>query len=179
MAIQHAAALRAMELCHALSSAELDVIVAIVEPREIAAGKEIFREGDPGDGLYLLVTGEIDVIKRGPSGDRSLARMAAGGVLGEMSLITGDVRSATCRAIVNSRALCLPVKGFRLLLDGGSTAALKIAAAIAELLARRLAAMNTIVLQIADKVDPAGSTLPVLNDAELAELHRAMQVWSF
>lgn len=179
MAKEYAAALKAMALCRTLSVVELDAIAAIVETQDVAAGKELFREGDPGDGLFLVVTGEIDVIKRGPRGDRSLARMGAGGVLGEMSLITSDMRSATGRAIVDSRVLRLPVQRFRTLLDGGSTAALKIAAAIAEVLARRLAAMNTMVLELADKVDPAGSRLPALKDTELAELHRAMQVWSF
>jgi CRP-like cAMP-binding protein len=179
MAKEHAAALKAMALCRALSGEELDAIAAIAEAQDVAAGKELFREGDPGDGLFLVVAGEIDVIKRGPRGDRSLARMGAGGVLGEMSLITADMRSATGRAIVDTCVLRLPVQRFRTLLDGGSTAALKIVAAIAEVLARRLATMNTMVLELADKVDPAGRKLPALNDTELAELHRAMQIWSF
>ncbi|MEO8143466.1 MAG: cyclic nucleotide-binding domain-containing protein [Betaproteobacteria bacterium] len=179
MAKEHAAVLKPMTLCRALSDAELDVIAAIVETQDIPAGRELFREGDPGDGLFLVVAGEIDIVKRGPRGDRSLARMGPGGVLGEMSLITADARSATGRAVVDTRVLRLPVRRFRALLEEGSTAALKIAAAIAEVLARRLAAMNTMVLELADKIDPAGRTLPALNDTELAELHRTMQVWSF
>ena len=179
MVREHGAALKGMALCRALSAAELDAIAAIVETREVAAGKELFREGDPGDGLFLVVAGEIDVVKRGPRGERSLARLGTGGVLGEMSLITADARSATGRATVDSRVLRLPVARFRALLDGGSPAALKITAAIAEVLARRLATMNTLVLELADKVDPAGKKLPALNDTELAELHRTMQVWSF
>lgn len=179
MAEGHATALRGMALCRTLSAAEFDAITAIVETQEIATGKELFREGDPGDGLYLVVAGEIDVIKRGPHGDRSLARMGPGAVLGEMSLITADARSATGRATVDSRVLRLPVQRFQVLRDGGSTAALKIAAAIAEVLVRRLAAMNILVLELADKVDPAGKSLPALKDRELAELYRTMQVWSF
>ena len=179
MAKEHAAVLKSMTLCSALSDAELDAIAAIVEAQDVAAGKELFREGDPGDGLFLVIAGEIDIVKRGPRGDRSLARMGPGGVLGEMSLITADLRSATGRAVVDTRVLRLPVRRFRALLEDGSTAALKIAAAIAEVLARRLAAMNTLVLELADKIDPAGSTLPALKDTELAELHRTMQVWSF
>ena len=179
MAKEHAAALKGMALCSALSAAELEVVAAIVETRAIAAGEELFREGDPGDGLFLVIAGEIDVVKRGPRGERSLARLGAGGVLGEMSLITADARSATGRATVDTRLLRLPVQRFRVLLEGGSPAALKIAAAIAEVLARRLAAMNSMVLELADKVDPAGKKLPALKDAELAELHRTLQVWSF
>ena len=179
MANEHAAALKTMTLCGALSAAELDTIAAIAEMRAVAAGKEVFREGDPGDGLFLVVAGEIEVVKRGLRGDRSLARLGAGGVLGEMSLITADARSATGRATVDSQLLRLPAQRFRALLEAGSSAALKVVAAIAEVLARRLGTMNNLVLELADKVDPAGKSLPALKDKELAELHRAMQVWSF
>ena len=179
MAKEHAAALKSMALCRALSPAELDAIAAIVEMREVAAGKELFREGAPGDGLFLVVEGEIDIVKRGPRGERSLARLGPGGVLGEMSLITNEPRAATGRAVVDSRVLHVPVDRFRKRLEGGSTAALRMVAAIAEVLARRLGTMNMMVLELADKLDPAGKVLPELKDTELAELHRTMQVWSF
>lgn len=179
MANEHAAALKGMKLCRWLSAAELDAITAITETRKIAAGKELFREGEQGDGLYLVVAGDIDVIKRGPRGDRSLAKLGAGGVLGEMSLITADARSATGRAIVDTHVLRLPAQAFRTLLESGSTAALKIAAAIAEVLARRLGTMNDMVVELTDKADPADKTRPALSDQELIDLHRKMQVWSF
>jgi CRP-like cAMP-binding protein len=179
MAGDYTDALKSMTLCGSLSAGELAAIVGIVQSQDVEAGKDLFREGDPGDGLFLVVAGEIDVIKRGPRGDRSLARLGPGGVLGEMSLITQDVRSATGRAVVASRVLRLPVLQFRKLLEGGSVAALKVAAAIAEVLARRLATMNGVVLELADKVDPAGGTLPEMKDSELVDLHRKMQVWSF
>ena len=94
MANEQAAALKAMDLCRALSAAELDAIAAIVETRNVAAGTDLFREGDPGDGLFLVIAGEINVTKRAPSGEHSLARLGPGGVLGEMSLVTADARSA-------------------------------------------------------------------------------------
>ena len=119
MAKEHAAALKGMALCRALSPAELDAIGAIVEMREVAAGKELFREGDPGDGLFLVVAGEIDIVKRGPRGERSLARLGPGGVLGEMSLITTEPRSATGRALADSRVLHVPVARFRHLREDG------------------------------------------------------------
>ena len=173
-----AASLKTMALCRALTDAELDVIAGIVEAEDLALGKDLFREGDPGNGLYLVVAGEIDITKRGPRGERSLARLGPGGVLGEMSLVTLEARSATGRALSDSRVLRVPAQPFRALLAAGSTAALKIAAAIAEMLARRVATMNSLVLELADKVDPAGKQLPALQDTELAQLHRIMQVWS-
>lgn len=171
-------ALKAMTLCRALSSAELDVIAAIVQTRAIAAGKELFHEGDAGDGLYLVVDGEINIIKHGAEGELLLAKLGPGAVLGEMSLVTSDARSATGRALVQASVLHLPVREFRALLDSGSSAALKIAAAIAEVLARRLAAMNGLVLGLTGKPEtstPAGSAMKT---QDLRDLHRTMQVWS-
>ena len=176
---EHVSALKNMALCHALSEAELDVIAAIVETRAIAAGSELFREGEPGNGLYLVVSGEINVIKLGAGGEIVLAKMGPGAVLGEMSLITADARSATGRATTDSVVLHLPSPGFRKLIDSGSIAALKISRSIAEVLARRLAAMNNLVLGMSSQaVHPADKTQG-LKTQDLRELHRTMQVWSF
>ena len=178
MAKEHATALKNMALCQALSAPELDTIAAIVEQREIAAGRELFREGDAGDGLYLVVSGEVSVIKLGTGGEHVLARLGAGAVLGEMSLVTADARSATGRAIAPTLALHVPAPAFRALLDSGSSAALKIARAIAEVLARRLAAMNNLVLGLSSQPHPADKTTG-MKTQDLRELHRTMQVWSF
>ena len=178
MAVGHVTALKAMTLCHALSSAELETVAAIVETREVAAGSELFREGEPGDGLFLVIDGEINITKSGPAGEHSLARLGAGGVLGEMSLVTAEARSATGRALVDTRTLFLPAARFRALLTADSIAAHKIVAAIAEVLARRLATMNGIVLQFAEK-PAAGAERSPLKTQDLAALHRTMQVWSF
>jgi len=177
MATTHAALLGRMALCRRLTAPELDAIAAITATREITAGSELFREGDAGDGLYVVMVGEINVVKRAPDGEHSLAKLGPDGVLGEMSLITSDARSATGRALTATTALHLPAREFRALLDSGSPAALKIAAGIAEVLARRLATMNGVVLGLA-KVDPAGATRPGLRTQDLRELHRTMQVWS-
>jgi CRP/FNR family cyclic AMP-dependent transcriptional regulator len=179
MAIEHIAALKGMALCRALSAAELASIAAIIESRQVAAGSDLFREGEPGDGLFLVVAGEINVIKRGPSGEHSLARLGAGGVLGEMSLVTAEPRSATGRALVDTQALYLPAVRFRALLETNSLAAHKMVAAIAEVLARRLATMNGMVLQLAGNPAPAGAQRSPLKTQDLAALHRTMQVWSF
>jgi len=177
---QQAAALKAMDLCRTLSAAELDAIAAIVEPSDVAAGKDLFREGDPGDGLYLVTAGEINVTKRVPGGEHSLARLGPGGVLGEMSLVTADVRSATGRALVDSRVLHMPAARFRALLEADSVAAHKVVAAIAEVLARRLATMNGVVLELSAKAGIPAADVPSLGQTQrMIALHRKMQIWSF
>jgi CRP/FNR family cyclic AMP-dependent transcriptional regulator len=179
MAQEHISALKQMTLCRTLSAADLEVIAAIVQTRTVAAGKELFHEGETGDGLYLVVDGEINVVKQGKDGEHLLAKLEAGAVLGEMSLITSDARSATGRALAPTTVLHLPVREFRALLESGSTAALRIAAAIAEVLARRLAAMNIVVLGITGGPGTSGTPRSGLKTQDLRDLHRTMQVWSF
>jgi CRP-like cAMP-binding protein len=179
MVKEHAAAMRAMALCRALSDAELDAVAAIAETRQVAAGKELFREGDPGDGLFLVISGEIDITMRAPGGEHSLARLGPGGVLGEMSLVTADARSATGRAIVDTRVLHMPAARFRALLAADSVAAHKVVAAIAEVLARRLATMNGVVLELTAKAGTPADDVPALGQTQkMIALHRKMQIWS-
>jgi CRP-like cAMP-binding protein len=179
MAQEHAAALKATEICRLLSDAETAAIADLLETRALAPGAELFREGDPGDGLYLVVSGEIDVLKRGPAGERALARLGAGAVLGEMALVTSEPRSATCRAVSDCRVLGLPAARFRALRESGSSAAYKVAAGIAEVLARRLSAMNVKMVEFTERMETSGVAPRRVDDKELAELHRTLQVWSF
>jgi len=169
-----------MDLCRTLSGAELDAITAIVETRDVAAGTDLFREGNPGDGLFLVISGEINVTKRAPGGEHLLARLGPGGVLGEMSLVTADPRSATGRASVDTRVIHMPADRFRALLEADSVAAHKIVAAIAEVLARRLAAMNGVVLELTAKAGIPAADVPALGKTQkMIALHRRIQIWSF
>jgi CRP-like cAMP-binding protein len=180
MSHNYTAALKAAAICRTLAPVELEAIAAIAEPLTIAAGKDLFREGDAGDGLYLVLAGEIDVLKRAPGGgDRSLARFGPGGVLGEMSLLTDEARSATGRALVETTVLRLPAARFRGLLDANSSAALKIVGGIAQLLAQRVATMNAKIVELIDQGESGVKKAAALKEKELIELHRALQVWSF
>ncbi len=173
------ASLRQAAICGSLADAELEAIATIAERVTYVAGEELFREGDAGDGLYLVLSGEIDVVKRAAGGERSLARLGAGGVLGEMSLLTDDVRSATGRALVDSTVLRLPAIPFRALLAGGAPAALKLVAGIAEVLARRVATMNATVIELAARAEQGRDETEKARAEKLVELHRTLQVWSY
>lgn len=79
------------------------VIRAHYEP-----GEEIIREGEPGDRFYVIVQGEVDVLKRdGATGEAMLATLGPGDYFGETALLRGGRRTATvrCRTPVDVLAL--------------------------------------------------------------------------
>jgi CRP-like cAMP-binding protein len=86
---------------------------------EIAAGTVVIREGDAGQGLFVVLSGEVEVSKRqaGGAGDMSLARLRAGDVFGEMSLLSNQPTSATVTAARPSTILFLAREYFQRLVD--------------------------------------------------------------
>ena len=61
-------------------------------------GETIIREGDNGDFMLLIVRGEVDILKRGLSREQTLmTTVGAGMTIGEMSMIDGEPRFASCR----------------------------------------------------------------------------------
>ncbi len=85
---------------------------------EVAPGTEIIREGDGGLGLYVVLAGEVEVSKQSPAGGVvSLARLRAGDVFGEMSLINQQPTNASVRAVRQSTILFLARDYFQRLIE--------------------------------------------------------------
>lgn len=82
-----------------LPANELAALRAHVQERGYPAGTDIFKEGDPGDGVYVVRTGLVEISVRLADGQRCvLSRVAPGDVFGEMSLLDNLPRSATATA---------------------------------------------------------------------------------
>jgi MFS family permease len=65
-----------------------------LEHVRVAAGCDVFREGDPGDGFYIIESGEMSIIK----GGREVSRLSSGGSFGEIALLRSIPRTATVLA---------------------------------------------------------------------------------
>src|SRR6185369_1506600 len=52
-----------------------------------APGETVFREGDPGKGLFIVLDGEVEIIRETAQGDQRLATYAPGTAFGELALI--------------------------------------------------------------------------------------------
>lgn len=66
---------------------------------KVAAGTILFREGEPGEVMYLVREGRIAISRRHGGGEETLAELGAGAILGEMSLLDRKPRSATATVL--------------------------------------------------------------------------------
>lgn len=79
------------------SREEIELLAQFMRCYRADIGVEILREGEPGDCMLLLIEGSVEIIKRGYQGlPQRLAIVGPGRTLGEMSLIDGEPRFATC-----------------------------------------------------------------------------------
>lgn len=90
-----------------LKAAELQTLRLIMREKKLAAGQTIFLEGDPGDGVYFVKSGVIE-ISGGKSERRVFSRLGSGEVFGEMAVIEMQPRSAMASAAVDSEVYFLP-----------------------------------------------------------------------
>jgi serine phosphatase RsbU (regulator of sigma subunit) len=84
----------------ALPPDELDRLVAELDVVNLNSGDVLFREGDPGEHLYVVVSGELEILMAPNTDDELILNLLhAGEYLGEMSLIQpGGLRTASARA---------------------------------------------------------------------------------
>jgi CRP/FNR family cyclic AMP-dependent transcriptional regulator len=75
----------------------------------LQAGQELFKKGDVGNYMYVVKSGELQVI----DGNHVFETVSSGGIVGEMALISNDIRTASVRAVTNS--VVIPVNERRFL----------------------------------------------------------------
>ncbi len=162
-----AEALRAVPLLSGLSDAERAEIAGLAELRSLEAQLPLFREGEAGDALVLLMAGSAQVVKRDPTGKHQvLSVVSAPAVLGEMAVLEpGGKRSASAISVGPVTLATVPGPALRQRLSSGNVATLKIAHGLAKLLARRLGEANTRLVQVLQSGKP---------DPSVAEAQRAL-----
>ena len=67
--------------------------------KDCKKGGYIFKEGDPGSSLFVLLFGEIDLVKKGGGGTESIIlQLKTGALFGEVAMLTGNKRNLDARA---------------------------------------------------------------------------------
>jgi NADH dehydrogenase len=78
-------------------------------------GEVVFRQGDRGDRLYMVLSGEAEIIRESDAGERLLAVVGPGDYFGEIALLSNRARNATVRCRSSMSVLLLPAGDFRAL----------------------------------------------------------------
>ena len=111
----------------------------ITETKTCSKGTDVVREGDPGDALYLVIGGELEVIKGvGSKHEVVLDQIGKDDFFGEISLIDRKERSATVRAASDAFLLSLKGEDFTRILEENPSITLN----ICKVLCRRIQALH-------------------------------------
>jgi signal transduction histidine kinase len=116
--------LRRSPLLAGLPEDDLQALYRTAEPIALACGEWLMREGAIGDTLYLVLEGEIEVSKRSGEQDVVLAVRTPGDLIGELALLDRTPRSASCRALQDSRLLVIKRQDFQQVLSASPAATL-------------------------------------------------------
>ena len=109
--------LRRLPLFAGLPEDDLDLLYQAAEPVSVPAGELVMEEGEPGDALYVVLDGEVQVTKRAGAQEVVLAVRKVGEVLGEMALIEQAPRMASVRALQDTRLLRINQAAFQVMLS--------------------------------------------------------------
>jgi len=132
---KHQALLGSIPLFAGLSSEQLAKVEGLAEVRQYAGRAVVVNQGEPARALFAIVRGRLKVASCGPDGrDTVLGIMAEGEVFGEVALLDGGVRSATCTAIEPCELLVIERAQFLELLEESPAIAVK----LLDVLAKRL-----------------------------------------
>lgn len=105
---EHLEALGKIHLFDGISKAGLELIADVTREETFKKGEPIFREGDAGGELYLILDGKVRISRNvSGMGEEALAILGAGDAFGEMSLIDDFPRSADALVHETVRALVL------------------------------------------------------------------------
>lgn len=102
-----------------LSDEDLQQIVEKIKLEYFPADHVVFSEGDPGDMMYVIKRGEVQVIRN----NAILAVLKDGQFFGEMALVSDEPRNASIKTVTDVEALTLAKEDFKRLLETNSSIA--------------------------------------------------------
>jgi hypothetical protein len=85
--------------------------------KELKHGDVIFNEGEEGDEAYLVLSGQVNIIRKIGDENIVIAQVGAGSIIGEMALIDSEPRMASARAVSDTVLTIIPAKDLQVRLD--------------------------------------------------------------
>lgn len=121
------ALLMAVPLFERLDDDERSLLAAQLDDVSFEPGQVVFKRGDPGGSIFIVVSGAVEIFVEDTVGQRVVFETAkAGDFFGELSLLDGDPRSASSVAIEATRAVRLDRNDLELLFTRRPTAAMDV-----------------------------------------------------
>jgi CRP/FNR family transcriptional regulator, cyclic AMP receptor protein len=165
-----------------LNTEQIAILATRIKEVRLATGTILFRQGDPGDSIYLLLTGQI-LIKLGATtqDERTLAKLEAGAIFGEMGPLTDTARTATAMTAADSHLWRISAPSLHDALQLGEAWATSLLLATAQVLGRRVAAMNEDLIKLSAELH-RNAPQPQIRKAvaEIEQLRkRLMTEWTF
>jgi len=99
--------LKAVPILASYSEEERQKLGVLLEEKKFSAGGVVFRQGDPGDGFYIVTSGTVAVSVKTAEGPKEIARLSNGDYFGEGALINNKPRGADITAITDLQCLYL------------------------------------------------------------------------
>ena len=140
------------------SYGEVQTLAQFMHAYRAESGVEIIREGDGGDFMLMLVDGRAEVYKRDRwNTPQLLATVEAGRTLGEMSMIDGDARFATCVAAEPTIIAVLDRESLARIIVEQPLLGAKILMELVLMLSQRLRSTSERLLGLLDEQQAAGA----------------------
>jgi len=137
------ALLRGVAIFKDLDDGELARVAEVCRSKEFLSGEYIFKEGEAGSRLYLIVSGDVRISRVVPgSGEEALAVLKPGALFGEMSVFDRSERSTDAISNGGTKVLTISRSDFELLLDFNRELAYKVLWSCVRLLSGRLRSTN-------------------------------------
>lgn len=126
-----------------LDEGELARVAEICQEQTFKSGEVIFKEGDPGNRLFVIAAGEVRISRTIPgSGEEALAILKPGSCFGEMSVFDRSERSTDAISNGPSTLVTISRPDFELVLDFNRDLAFKVLWSVTRMLSTRLRATN-------------------------------------
>ncbi|MFK8077068.1 MAG: Crp/Fnr family transcriptional regulator [Granulosicoccus sp.] len=127
-----------LELFESLGPAQLKRLIFFSKHYQLQPGEYLFHKGDDTDSVFGVVKGEFSVILPSDDGDIVVDQPKCGSLVGEMAVISGELRTASMRAESHSEVIEIDSELFLETITGNPAIAKK----MMQLLARRLVNIN-------------------------------------
>ncbi len=134
--------LKQVNLFRDLTDVEIDIVCRKVFEKSYKKGSILFVEGMPGEILYIVTEGGIDIIKKTKSDEKVIAKLGPGEIAGEMSLIDSGPRTATGRTNADTKLIVITKNSFNEILDSDPKVAAKLLMELLRVINKRLRQTN-------------------------------------